>query len=150
MPIKSFRGKLVDGAVEKIRLTHKDGKTGYKIVKLEAFPADEIGTVESANLLSVWKVAQTTAPGLVSFSEQTLLGAIDYRQHDNEAYGNTSYVVVFDLEIFNQDIYVYNVAQGGQTGALNFYMELEQIKLDDVQATTAILKNFRNTNSYAT
>jgi hypothetical protein len=144
MPIKTFRGKLADGAIDTIALHTRDGSIGYRIVKLEAFAADEVGTVESANLLSVWKTPQTTAPGSVDFSNQELLGAIDFRQHDNEAYGNSSYVVVFDSEIFNQDIHVCNVAQGGQTGALNYYMELEQIKLGLNENTVATLKDIRN------
>ena len=56
--------------------------------------------------------------------------------------------IIFDNEIFNQDIYITCKDSDGQP--CNYYLELEQIQLDDVQATTAILKNFRNTNSYAT
>ena len=42
--------------------------------------------------------------------------------------------------IFNQDIYVTNYG----SGAMNYYIELEQIKLDLNENTVATLKDIRN------
>jgi len=50
--------------------------------------------------------------------------------------------VVFDQEIFNQDIYV--TQQCLQSGDVNYYIELEQVKLNVDESTVATLKDIRN------
>jgi len=53
-------------------------------------------------------------------------------------------IFIFDNEIFNQDIFVtYTTGQGGQK--INYYLELEQIRLNVDEATVATLKDIRNT-----
>jgi hypothetical protein len=39
------------------------------------------------------------------------------------------------------------VSEHGLNLPINYYMELETISLDDIEATAVILKNFRNTNT---
>ena len=51
--------------------------------------------------------------------------------------------VVFDNEIFNQDIYITHT-DAHATGECNYYIELEQIKLDLNENTVATLKDIRN------
>ena len=104
---------------------------------------DEIGTVETANLVAIYSVPQTNAVGTADFNDNTLLAAADYRQHDNEAYGNTANVIVFDNMVFNQDIYVTNMAHNAAQ-TMNYYIELEQMKLDLNENTIATLKDIRN------
>ena len=50
--------------------------------------------------------------------------------------------VIFDNEIFNQDIYVtnYDAATGE---SMNYYIELEVLNLDLAEATVATLKDMR-------
>ena len=50
-------------------------------------------------------------------------------------------VVVIDNKIINQDIFIQHTAQSGN--ACNFYLELEQVKLDLNEATVATLKDMR-------
>jgi len=143
MPIKSFRGKLADEDIQIINLHTNNGNTGYRITKFEVMTADAVGSIESANLVSIYKVPQTTASGVADFSDQTLLAAADYRQHDNEAYGLSANTVIFDSETFNQDIYVTN--KDMKTGAsMNYYIELEMVKLALDENTVATLKDIRN------
>jgi len=52
-------------------------------------------------------------------------------------------VVTFDREIFNQDIYVSHVEVAG-AATVNYYLELEQVKLDLSESTIATLKDIRN------
>ena len=54
-----------------------------------------------------------------------------------------SQTVIFDNEIFNQDIYVCHKAVTG-THPINYYIELEQIRLDLSENTVATLKDIRN------
>ena len=52
-------------------------------------------------------------------------------------------VVIFDNEIFNQDIYITHT-DNKNAESINYYIELEQIKLDLNQNTVATLKDIRN------
>jgi len=51
-------------------------------------------------------------------------------------------VVIFDSEIFNQDIYLTHTDTGGAV-ACNYYIELEVIPLDDAGAEYATVKDLR-------
>lgn len=147
MPIKSFRGKLTDGSQETIHLHTNNGSTGYRIVKFEGMPAKP-GTVSSEHVLKIFKIEQTTPltdPATVDFSDNTLIAAalVGNSTNTQQYTQSNDTVVVFDNEIFNQDIYVTHVDNNG-TEACNFHIELEQIKLDLNQNTVATLKDIRN------
>jgi len=148
MPIKTFRGELQKGARERIRLETIDGKTGYRIKSLAGMPVDTSAGANEATI-QVYAIAQAATSTTVSFTEQTLLGVF-YFLRDQGVVAINSQSTIFEQTIFNQDIFVYY--EDGQTNAagFNFYMELEQVSLNDEEATAVILKNFRNTNSYAT
>jgi len=51
--------------------------------------------------------------------------------------------IIFDHEIFNQDIYVTHWSDSG-ADACNYYIELEQVKLSVDESTVATLKDIRN------
>lgn len=143
--IKTFRGLLADGQQERIRLETIDGKTGYRIIKFEMMPT-EPGIKDYESVVKVFSIKQTAITATVDFSEQTLLAAGFYQGTANVNYTNY-YTTTFDRVTFNQDIFVTH--QDLQNNKMNYYMELEQISLDDVEATAVILKNFRNTNTTA-
>jgi hypothetical protein len=66
---------------------------------------------------------------------------------DNATAGQTGKdTIIFDNEVFNQDIYVTYKDNSNETEA-NYYIELEQMKLDLNQNTLVTLKDIRNTNS---
>ena len=145
MPIKSFKGKIADNGTETIPLSTNDGSTGYRINKFELFP-DNPGTNRQESLVKIYSVSQTGTPtSTVDFSDQTLLAAAYYALNDAAYYGQDK-VTTFDNMVFNQDIYVTHVDVVG-TRAVNYYIELEQIKLDLNQNTVATLKDIRNIKS---
>jgi len=150
MPIKSFRGQILDNGIETIALHTNNGSTGYKIVKLQIFPATPgVGDVE--NVLQIFSIPQTgTTSGTPDFSDNTLLAAAYIKEGSGVNQGVND-VVVFDNMIFNQDIYVTqrDVANNvpGNGVAANYYIELEQIKLDLNENTVATLKDIRNIKS---
>jgi hypothetical protein len=144
MTIKTFRGLLADGAQERIRLETLDGKQGYRITKLEGISVAP-GAAQGAHVIKIYTVSQTTIDGAVDLSDNTLIGIVYFTNRTDELHSNQS-VIIADSEIFNQDIYItHSDIQGSASG--NYYLELERIKLDDVEATAVILKNFRNTNT---
>lgn len=145
---KSFRGELADGDVKRIRLSTNDGLTGYKIKKFQVITADTVGAVTSSSMIAVYTTGKTdtgadrTALDSVTFNDPTLLAAIDYRQHSNEAYGVVGNNIIFDDKVFNQDIYITH-KDNLAAATINFYLELEQVKLSKDEAAVATLKDMR-------
>ena len=145
MPIKTFRGLIEDDTQETIVLHTNDGKTGYRIVKFDLIP-NEPGGLDGEHVVQIWKVSQTTNSNKIDLSDNTLLGA-GYCSNDTsgDAYP-TRQTILFDQEIFNQDIFVTHKIRNG-SGSMNYYIELEQIKLDLNESTVATLKHIRNKKS---
>jgi hypothetical protein len=141
MPIKSFRGKLEDGAIDTISLHTNNGSTGYRIAKMQVMHA-EPGQQDAEHTLKVYSVAQTTVDNAIDFSDNTLLAAA-YLTDDKATLGAASTVIVFDNATFNQDIYVTHEDTGGSQPC-NYYIELEQINLSLDENTVATLKDIRN------
>jgi predicted component of type VI protein secretion system len=54
MIIKSFRGLLTDGQQQQINLSHNDGRTGYKIVKMQIMHADDKNTLGTTSTVIVF------------------------------------------------------------------------------------------------
>ena len=139
---KTVRGKWANGSQVKSRLSTNKCLTGYQVAKLTWFP-DQPGTstVENVGQLFTTKrtVAIPTSAATVTFDDPTLLGAAFY---NGEAAGEYFLNVVFDNMKFNQDIFITHT--NNQSGAsVNFYLELEQVKLDVDEATVATLKDMR-------
>ena len=144
MPIKSFRAKIEDGGNDTIPLSTNDGMTGYRIVKFELFGANP-GAAGYESVVKIYKVPQSAVDGAVDFSDQTLL-AVSYLEGDGAPHYTDKLTTIFDREIFNQDIYVTHHENNGAV-ACNYYIELEQIKLDLNENTVATLKDIRNVKS---
>tara|TARA_R100001530_G_scaffold135380_1_gene112456 strand:+ start:154 stop:606 length:453 start_codon:yes stop_codon:yes gene_type:complete len=146
MPIKTFRGLIGDGAQDTIVLHTNDGSTGYRIVKFQIM-VKEPGNVAQESVVQMWKVKQTTVVttnATIDFSDNTLLGAAVGIY--GGLGGNTVPFlesIIFDNEIFNQDIYITHT-DNESAESINYYLELEQVKLDLSENTVATLKDIRN------
>ncbi len=148
MTIKSFRGLLATtGSIDVIHLHTNTGSTGYRIVKFEVMPAqywndDYESTVQ---IFKVQKTSPVDAAGnqVIDFSDQTLIGAAIWSSRaSSESYAEDKQIV-FDNEVFNQDIYV-NYDETKTNNGLNYYLELEQMPLALDENTVATLKDIRN------
>jgi len=143
MKIKSFRGLIADGAIDTISLHTNTGSTGYKIVKFELFSPDP-GATTQESVVKIYKIPQTTTTATVDFSDNTMIASAYYKDNSSDS-NPTSFVVVFDNEIFNQDIYITcNDPATGTNESMNYYIELEQVNLDLTENTVATLKDIRN------
>jgi len=144
--IKSFRGLIADGGQDTIVLHTNDGSTGYRIVKFQLMgndPGDgSKGSYE--HVVQIFKTSQTTASATVNFSNQTLIAAGLCFSNTSPHYNDTQ-SIVFDNEIFNQDIYITHKDEDGAGRSVNYYIELEQVKLNLDENTVATLKDIRNT-----
>ena len=145
MPIKSFRGKLADGAIQTISLHTNTGAKGYRIVKMNLFAAKP-GAASQESIVKIFKIPQSTADGEVDFSDNTLIAAGYLLNHltatDNPAYMYT----LFDNETFNQDIYITH-SEVKNSEEINYYIELETVNLSLDENTVATLKDIRNIKS---
>tara|TARA_R100001594_G_C3852227_1_gene218750 strand:+ start:40 stop:483 length:444 start_codon:yes stop_codon:yes gene_type:complete len=141
MPIKSFRGLLADNANETISLHTNDGSTGYRIKKFEII-AQKPGNVHNESVVKIYSIPQSSVDAFIDFSDNTLLAAGYYRDDASRVYSQSD-TVVFDNMTFNQDIYITHVdVEVGES--INYYIELEKIKLDLSENTVATLKDIRN------
>ena len=142
--IKSFRGKLGDGDQDTVVLHTNNGSTGYMIKKLALLNANA-GDVDYSAVVKIYSIEQGTVDNNINFSDQTLL-AVGYISTDaSSTQFPDDVIVIFDNTTFNQDIYV-TCKQTSASGNddCNYYIELEQIKLDLSQNTVATLKDIRN------
>jgi len=142
MIIKTFRGQIADGGQDIIVLHTNNGSTGYRINKFQCIPAAPGSATDVEAVMKIYKVPQTAVDATVDFSDQTLLGCL-YFQDEATQHNPTSVDVIFDTEKFNQDLYLtYESISGGQS--MNYYIELEQFKLDPTENMVATLKDIRN------
>ena len=143
MVVKSFRGLLADGGEDRISLGTIKGKVGYRIVKFQVFP-NKPGTTTVEAVVSIFKTSgrgSGTTTAVVDFADNDLL-AVAFHQDRHEATYIASETVVFDKEIFNQDIYLTLTDTVG-TEKCNYYLELEQFILASDEATVTTLKDIK-------
>jgi len=147
MPIKSFRGQMVPGTVDTIRLATNTGSKGYRITKFQIINKTPHG-VDSTLVAKIFTIPQSSATATIDFSDNTLLGCAIYEDQASKTSPPQGYEsVIFDNITFNQDIYVTMADTDTNTDPGNYYIELEQIKLDLNENTVATLKDIRNIKS---
>ena len=147
--IKSFRGKIASGTQDTIVLHTNNGSTGYRIVKFSLFPVapGDGSAADIESIVKIFSVKQSTIDGNVDFSDNTLLAA-GYLIDSNSVANTTELITVFDNMTFNQDIYI-TLRCHNAAADVNYYIELEQVKLDLNENTVATLKDIRNNASSA-
>jgi len=142
MAIKTYRALIASGDQERISLRTNTGKMGYRIVKFELLEQTPM-TVESESVVKIFSEKQSaTIDGVINFSDQSLLAAgfIEGQAAAKETGGPS--IVIFENMMFNQDIFITHSSQ--QSVAVNYYLELEQVKLSDNETTMATLQSIRS------
>ena len=141
MPIKSFKGKLVDGGIDTISLHTNTGSIGYRITKFQIIHA-EPGEQHAEHTVKIYTIPQASADNAIDFSDNTLLGAAYLTNSATTGYP-ADQMIIFDNMTFNQDIYVTHEDTVGSQPC-NYYIELEVVKLALDENTVATLKDIRN------
>jgi hypothetical protein len=147
MPIKSFRNRLASGSIDQVSLKTNSGATGYRIKKISII-GEEPGQETVELVLKIYKIPQpvttpTSVDNAINFSDNTLLG-VAYYVDSSSTSSIQQETIIFDNEVFNQDIFITAIDTSGSNRATNYYMELEQVKLDLNENTVATLKDIRN------
>ena len=138
---KSYKGLMKDDTQQRIRLSTRDGLTGYKITKFEIFPYDDSTVEETFKVFSKdQKLIGNT--NTTDFGDPTLLAAAYFTMDGSSQIYPENLVVVVDNKIINQDIYI-TLRCHNSAADLNFYIELEQVTLSKDEAAVATLKDMR-------
>ena len=146
---KSFRGKLADSTIQQIRLSSNNGLTGYRIIKFQGISSTPGVTAGSEHVLQVFTTrndetgSERSVSGEINFNDPTLLGVV-YVTEDSAGVGRVGDIIIFDNMVFNQDIYITHEDVSTANKSCNFYLELEQLKLSNNEATVATLKDMRS------
>lgn len=144
MVVKSFRGQLADGGQDHIRLQTNNGRTGYRIVKFQT-TLKSWGTVTAECVTKVYKQEQTAVDGVIDFTDNNLLASNVFSYNTSGNIAGDPSIIIFDNQIFNQDIYV--TQQADSDTPVNYYIELEVISLSDQAAEYTTLKDIRGRNT---
>tara|TARA_Y100001938_G_C7839743_1_gene305518 strand:+ start:102 stop:563 length:462 start_codon:yes stop_codon:yes gene_type:complete len=150
MPLKSFRGLMTVDAggdsTAQVSLHTNDGSIGYRIKKLQIIPKDPTDVTNEA-VFQIFTIP-TASTDEIDFSDPTLLACAIWSNHSSGSLYPEDTAVIFDNMVFNQDVYLTCKTDTGSTPsqsiAMNYYFELEQIKLDLNENTVATLKDIRN------
>jgi len=144
MVVKSFRGLIEDGGQDRIYLQTNDGRTGYRIIKLQVI-GDSPVLENQESVVKIYKVANKTVDATIDFSDNALLAVGVWSSHSTATNYPEDMTVIFDKEIFNQDIYVTHSSPTPRE--CNYYMELEVIDLSSLGAEYTTLKDIRARNT---
>ena len=140
--ILSYRNLMIDGGQDRILLSTKRGEVGYRIVKFRIM-GFEPGADNYESIVKIYETEQTTATANIDFSQTTLLAA-GFFTGDTTQQTMKEDTVIFDRKIINQDIYItYNDLQGSDA-KVNYYIELETIKLSEQEAMVTTIQSIRN------
>ena len=137
--IKTFRGLLVDGGQVTIRLSTNKGEIGYRIVKFQLM-GNQPGAANGEHTMKLYTRKPDAVDAIVDFSDQTLLAASWFAT--DKDYQRSTEIIIFDNVKFNQDIFLTHSETVG-SASCNYYVELEQVKLNENEATVATLKDMR-------
>ena len=142
---KTFRGKMADGEVKRVRLSTNNGLTGYRIVNFQLLPLSPgASTQEIVGQVFTTQNDESGQPRSastsVNFDDPTLVSAAVYNQNGDS--WSSFETVIFDSMTFNQDIFV-TIDDSQNVAGANFYLELEQVTLSKDEATVATLKDMR-------
>ena len=139
--IKTFRGFIPDGGEEIIRLSTKKGKIGYKIHDLDIIGVDPTATTQES-VVKIFKITQTAgATTTIDFADGNLL-AVAYRETYSAATSNEPATIIFDEEVFNQDIFITH-EDANNAGGCNYMLKLEVMSLTDNAAAVSTLRDIR-------
>jgi len=123
----SFRGLLADGAQEKIRIQGATGEVAWRITKFQIIEAAP-GTLDVEIVSKIYREEQSSLVATIDFTDAELLG-VAYYQGGNSTEESAGTTVIFDNTLFSRNIYVSTRDAGSNAGSINYYIELEEVKV---------------------
>jgi len=123
----SFRGLLVNGGQDKIRIEGATGEIAWRITKFQLIPQDP-GGAGYESVVQIWREKQTTVIATIDFTDNELLAA-GYLEGDSSRSDIDGIIVVFDNALFSRNIYVTHLDDDQAATIVNYYIELEEVKV---------------------
>ena len=130
--MKVFTGKLTSDSnatnQDQIHLAGGDTNKCYRLHDLKL-----LATSESADIgpvVKIYKNKQSSVNETIDFTEANLLGAAIYRQDSGNQFPPQQ-TVLFDNEIFNQDIFITYKDNETASASVNYLLVLEEITAKD-------------------
>ena len=130
--VHSFKGHMATehlgvGGQEKIRIEGATGEIAWRITKFQIMPNNP-GGASYEYCVKIFREEQTSIVNTINFDDDELLAAAIY--HDNTGTGraDSGPVIIFDNALFSRNIYITAFDNVG-TESVNYYIELEEIKL---------------------
>ncbi len=118
----SFRGSIIPATdPQRIKLSTMNGKTGYKITKLQII-SNTPGVSNVEHLVQIYSKYGQGPSTEVDFTNDALL-AVAYYQDEAAPHYPSSMDIIFDNEVVNQDIYIAGADVGGGVVTNNYYVE---------------------------
>ena len=143
----SYRGKLPIGEQAELNLKTNKGKIGYQITKFNVIPSQPGQNTEEL-ISQIYSTDQTgSITDNVDFSNAELMAVAFYTNNSNMAYSSNTTIIIFDNEKVNQNLFVTMTNAAGGTTPANYYIELEAMSLNDLEATQLTLKSIRTITS---
>jgi len=121
----SFRGFLAHGDQHKIRIQGSVGTIAWRITKFQVMLQDTNENAE--NTVKVYREEQTSVDINVNFEDDELLAAAMYWSSVGQSTVHEANVI-FDNNLFVRNIWITN-ADNNTTAPLNYYIELEEVKV---------------------
>ena len=127
--VHSFRGLLADNDQRKIRIQGPVGAIAWRITKFEVLSNAPMVN-DFISIVSVWREKQASVTATtVDFGMEELLAVALWIDGDALT-ESVTFHTIFDNALFTRDIYVTNVdVAPGQSGKINYYLELEEVKV---------------------
>jgi len=122
----SFRGLLADGAQVRIRIQGATGEIAWRITKFQLLP-NEPGEQHQEHVVKIYRESQSTIDNTINFGDAELLGAGYYQDREDDFVSSLD--VVFDNDLFVRNIYVTAKDVAGGSRPINYYIELEEVKV---------------------
>jgi len=144
MPIKTYKGSIANDTQIRINLRTNAGKVGYRIIKFDIMN-EKPSSQDYEQVYKIYKSKQSSQTNEINLSDMDLL-AVAFDNGQGGTPGRFYESIIFDNEVVNQNIFITMIAAaGGGTTNGNYYLELEQIKLNDNESTMATLQSIRST-----
>ena len=130
--MKIFTGKLTSDNnstnQDQIHLSGGDENTCYRLHDLKLLATSE--SADISPVVKIYKNKQSAVDENIDFTQAGLLGAAIYRQDSGNNYPPQQ-TILFDNEIFNQDIFITYKDNETASASVNYLLVLEEIKAKD-------------------
>ncbi len=123
----SFRGLLADGEQAKIRIQGPVGAVAWRITKLQTVNAAP-GTQDVETSTQIFREEQSSVISTIDFTNDELLAVSIYRAGSSLGEPDTTNII-FDNTLFVRNIWVAYTNVGTGTDSINYYIEVEEVKV---------------------